>query len=314
MFKIRAPLPNDFKVLEEIFNQNNQAYLLKINKLIYFLQNFIPPNFRGFPSIHILIEKNFIAGFIILMCASKANNSWEIKNLFVRDEFRNKGIGEELLRYVLSVYGSHGIEHFLAEVDSENFPALSLFHQCGFRRCAKIVFYEKEINNSDFQLSSDELYVRIQTNKDLSEIEKLELSGIPPDLRPALAKSKDFFKDKKDAIVLLDKSRNLLIGWSQIKQVSEDCYLLEPLLLPGWTHLYESFIKIIISDFIPNKSNKIKLLIKCTDYHTEFQEYLCKSGFIQREIKELLVRTIWQRIKEKKKKEAKVGVPYTAPT
>ncbi len=318
MFKIRTLQLQNFDLLKE---EIKDPFFLKmlnassVQKLLYVTQSFIPHNLRILPSIHVAFEAKSFLGCIALSSISKSNNCWQIQEVYVPDEMRNKGIGEELLRYVLSVYGGYGIEHFLAEVDSSNFPALSLFHQCGFRRYAKVYFYEKEIDelHEASILDSDHIF-RQQTNNDLPEIEKLELSIIPPDLRPALGRSKDYFKDKKNAIVLVDKARNLLIGWAQIQEISQEDYSLELLINPGWNHLYENFLNTIIYDHLTTKGKKIKLIIKVVDYVTELTHIVTKLGFLPTSVKELLVRTIWQKVKERKKKTAKVGAPSIAPT
>lgn len=316
MFKIRSPQINDLQKLEEFFRSKPSLNIVNsttLNKFSCLAQWIIPHNLRFLPSIHIAVEENNILGFIALRCASRPNNCWQIEEIFVLDEVRNKGIGEELLRYVLSIYGGYGVEHFLAEVDSENYPALSLFHQCAFRRYAKVCFYEKEFETlSETPLLDKDFTIRIQTNNDLNDIEKLDLSSIPPDLRPALGRSKEYFKQKKNTFVLVNKSRNLVIGWAQLEKLSDEHYFIEVLASPGWTHLYELFLNTTISHFV-NETKKFKLTIKVLDYLTELKDILTKSGFLPTNIKELLVRTILQKVKERKEKTAKVTVPSAAP-
>lgn len=323
MFKIRSLKPRDFEILKKLFKEKENEKLLQIlhsstaiNECLFFLQPIIPYNFRGLPSIHLIIEKNNILGYAIVRCLSKPNNAWQIDEVFVLDEIRNEGLGEELIRYILSLYGGYGIEHFLAEIDSNNHPALTVFHQCGFRRFAKVYFYKKEIDTSEIRTCSldTEFIIRTVMQSDFPELEKLEVSSIPPDLRQVLGKSKEYFKDKKDSIVIIDKKRNHIIGWSQIQKTKEDSYFIELLASPGWTHLYEEFLNTIISDLTSTQNNKAIIIVKAPDYITEFCDVLKNSGFLPAEVKELLVKTIWQKVKERKRKEAKVGVPSIQPT
>jgi len=320
MFKIRTLQINDLVSHEDIFKESQLLNIFStksLHKLAFLLQPIIPHNLRLVPSIHLAIHKNALLGYVILECNSTLNNSWQINEVFVKDEERNKGIGEELVRYVLSVYGGCGVEHFLTEVDSQNFPALSLFHHCGFRRYAKVCFYEKEINVETLHATPQldgEFIIRPQTNNDLQEIQKLDLSTIPPDLKPALGRSKDYFKDKKNSVVLIDKSRNLIVGWAYFYKETKDHYFLELLASPGWTHLYENFLNTIICDHLTCESNKFTLSVKVVDYIAELTDILTKSGFLVQEVRELLVRTIWQKVKEKAKKPARAAVPWAAPT
>ncbi|OGI18331.1 MAG: hypothetical protein A3B68_04665 [Candidatus Melainabacteria bacterium RIFCSPHIGHO2_02_FULL_34_12] len=320
MFKIRTLHISDFLKLKEYLKEDSNLSSISsstTNKIACILQSCIPINLRFVPSIHIAVEGKNILGFVSLKCLSKSNNCWQIEEVFVLDQERNKGVGEELLRYVLSVYGSEGIEHFLAEVDSQNIPAISLFHECGFRRYAKVAFYEKELTLDKLESKSfldKDFILRAQIKNDMNDLEKLELSTIPSDLRPALGRSKDFFKNIKDSVVMIDKSRNLIVGWSHINKLSTDNYLIELKLSPGWTHLYEGFLNTIIYDYITCEVNKIKLTVKAVDYNTELTQTLAQSGFVQTETKELLVRTIWLKVKERKKKTSPFALPRTAPT
>ncbi len=163
-------------------------------------------------------------------------------------------------------------------------------------------------------LPDKDYILRLQNKNDLTELEKIDLATIPPDLRPALGRSKDYFKGKETSLVLIEKSRNLIIGWAQVQKLGENNYFVEMLINPGWNHLYKSFLDTIICDYITVNSNKLKLSIKVIDYITDLAEILTKSGFLPKEVKELLVRTIWQKVKERKKKSAQLGAPSIAPT
>lgn len=316
MFKIRTIKFKDFKELKILCDNFPEINRLEKNKLLSVLQPAIPYNFRMIPSIHLAIEDSTVLGFVILECSSKPNNCWQIQQVFVKDELRKEGIGEELVKYALSVYGGYGVEHFLAEVDSKNFSALTLFHTCGFRRYAKVHYFTKEFDvdsiNQEALLEKD-FIVRSQIANDLQEIEKLDLSSIPPDLRPALGRSKSYFKGKKNCYILIDKSRNLIIGWFQILKLDSDNYTIELLMSPGWTHLYEQLLNTIISDCIEAENHKIKLTVKVIDYLTELTDILSKLGFLSSEVNELLVRTLWQKVKEKTKQTGKIVIPSTAP-
>lgn len=319
MFKIRTLQPNDLAKIKILCNNSEITNSLENKSFFYFLQPIIPHSLRNFPSVHIAVEEKNILGFVILKCASKPNNSWQIDHVFVPDELRNEGIGEELIKYVLSVYGSYGIEHFLAEVDPKNSAATLLFHACGFRKYAKVYYYKKDIDTTskigeNITLFDKDFVIRPQVISDLSELEKLELSSIPPDLRHALGRSKGYFKEKRDSHLLIHKPRNITIGWFNIEKFSSDHFSVELLISPGWTHLYEQLLNTIIYDCIANTAKKIILTVKVVDYLTDLTNALNKLGFLSTDVRELLVRTVWQRTKEKKKKIAQIGFPSTAPT
>lgn len=52
-----------------------------------------------------------------------------IEDIFVKEEFRGKGFGEELFRFVLSNYTDC---IFRLEAESENQKAIKLYEKCGF--------------------------------------------------------------------------------------------------------------------------------------------------------------------------------------
>ena len=319
MIKIRTLNINDISRLRELCDDNEALNKIEKSKIECLFQPVIPHNFRTFPSLHLAIEEKNILGFVILKCASKPNNTWQIEHVFVRDELRNEGVGEELIRYVISLYGGYGVEHFLAEVNPLNSAATSLFHTCGFRKCAKVSFYSKEINTASETeeniLSFDKDFViRPQALSDVSHLEKLELSSIPPDLRFALGRSKEFFKGKKNSYVLIHKPRNMIIGWFNIDQLADDHFASELLISPGWTHLYEQLLNTVMYDYLANTGVNVKLTIKVTDYLTELNEILRKLNFLPADVRELLIRIIWQKVKEKKKKLTRGVIPSAAPT
>lgn len=316
MLKIRTLQISDFDRFQELINQFPDLKKLTNHKAFALLQFYIPHNLRILPSIHIATDQKNILGFIILESLSKANNAWEIKQIFIQDEQRNQDLGEELLKYVLSVYGSYGIEFFLGEVNSQNYNAISLFHKCGFRRYAKVCMYSKEITevlNNDASALTDDFTLRAQDKNDLNDIVKLDLSCIPPDLRPAIGRSKHYFQAKKNAFVIIDNSRNLIVGWFNIEESEKNIFSLELLISPGWTYLYGDTINTVISSCRENNNHSFLLSIRAIDYNTELTELLSKSGFLASEVKELLVRTIWQKTKVKQKELAKIIFPSTQP-
>ena len=65
--------------------------------------------------------------------------------LGVDPDFRNRGLGRELLRAGLSHLKSRGREIIDITVDSENEAAVKLYDSEGFRLCEETLWYEKII-------------------------------------------------------------------------------------------------------------------------------------------------------------------------
>ena len=93
--------------------------------------------------------------------------------------------------------------------------------------------------------------------------------------------------------------------------ISENKYLIELILSPGWTYLYEQFLNTLILDYLPEQTI---ITVKAPDYINELTAFLKQTGYLTVETKEMLVKTVWQKVKERKTKLAKIGKPSIAPT
>ena len=83
-------------------------------------------------------ENNTIKGFII---CNHLYEKMEILLLFVKDEFRNQGIGKKLVEYLYKLS-----EIITLEVSVENYPALHLYEKLGFKEVGRRPKYYKEID------------------------------------------------------------------------------------------------------------------------------------------------------------------------
>lgn len=83
-------------------------------------------------------ENNVIKGFII---CNHLYEKMEILLLFVKDEFRNQGIGKKLVEYLYNLS-----EIITLEVSVENYPALHLYEKLGFKEVGRRPKYYKGID------------------------------------------------------------------------------------------------------------------------------------------------------------------------
>ena len=84
-------------------------------------------------------EENIIKGFII--CNHLFENL-EILLLFVKEEYRNLGIGKKLVEFLYNI----GEDKISLEVSVENMPALHLYKKLGFREIGTRKKYYKGID------------------------------------------------------------------------------------------------------------------------------------------------------------------------
>jgi ribosomal protein S18 acetylase RimI-like enzyme len=110
------------------------------------LQEFVVIDYNREVSIVATInqdEREIIVGlgqYIILPDAHVAEIAF-----VVRDEYQNKGIGNELLSYLTYLAKKRGLLGFTAEVLVENRPMLHLFEKMGF-------FIDKRIDGETYEL------------------------------------------------------------------------------------------------------------------------------------------------------------------
>ena len=83
-------------------------------------------------------EDNLIKGFII---CNHLYEKMEILLLFVKDEYRNLGIGKKLVEYLYNLS-----KIITLEVSVENYPALHLYEKLGFKEVGRRPKYYKGID------------------------------------------------------------------------------------------------------------------------------------------------------------------------
>lgn len=68
----------------------------------------------------------------------------DISNVVIKEEYRNKGYGEQMLRYLMEQSRELGVENYTLEVRASNTAAISLYKKLGFLECGvRKNFYEK---------------------------------------------------------------------------------------------------------------------------------------------------------------------------
>ncbi len=92
------------------------------------------PYLRGL----ILTKENLVMGYLLLSFTYSNEVGGEvvwIEELYLKDEFRNKGYGTKALQWVISEYENR-VKRFRLEVTKENEGAKKLYQQLGFSALA----------------------------------------------------------------------------------------------------------------------------------------------------------------------------------
>jgi len=81
----------------------------------------------------VLVEKNKIIGFTGLIY-HKWNNTIQISDIFVKPEYRRRGLGFKLLNFLIEKVRKTEYRCLIAESPSLN-PSVKLYKKAGFRKC-----------------------------------------------------------------------------------------------------------------------------------------------------------------------------------
>ena len=103
--------------------------------------------------IYVAKENNNIVGYIIIEIMEKNNRKMryrkilEISNLGVEENYRNKGIGTELLNFIKNKALEDNCTDLYLTVNEENKNAIKLYEKFGFK--IKNIAYSKQINKNN---------------------------------------------------------------------------------------------------------------------------------------------------------------------
>jgi len=79
--------------------------------------------------ITLVIEEDYVQGFVV---ARDLGPEWEIENIAVAEAVRRRGLGERLVRELLSLASGRGAQGVFLEVRESNGPARALYSKMGF--------------------------------------------------------------------------------------------------------------------------------------------------------------------------------------
>lgn len=103
--------------------------------------------------IYVAKENNNIVGYVIIEIMEKNNRKMryrkilEISNLGVEENYRNKGIGTELLNFIKNKALENNCTDLYLTVNEENKNAIKLYEKFGFK--IKNIAYSMQINKNN---------------------------------------------------------------------------------------------------------------------------------------------------------------------
>lgn len=117
---------DDLKLIDELAKCFSAIFLSKEKIMEEFKNNI-------FTKYFIYIEKSNIIGFVNYY---DLYDRFEIANISVVPEFRNKKIGSKLMEYVIELGKRQGIENITLEVKKDNEYAIKLYSKYNFKTVA----------------------------------------------------------------------------------------------------------------------------------------------------------------------------------
>jgi len=121
---IRCFVPNDF---EDILSIELEAFSER-NPFLYI--NFYELNRNGFLVVE---EGGVVVGYVVGYQLTEKEG--RIFSLAVKDGYRNRGLGTQLLHAILAVFYDNSFHYASLEVRTSNTRAQKLYHRMGFVPC-----------------------------------------------------------------------------------------------------------------------------------------------------------------------------------
>jgi putative acetyltransferase len=107
-------------------------------------QHHLPPDALRRPEVRFLVARDaegkaFATGAVVL------HDGWaEIKQMWVEEAARGRGIARQILNALVAEAGGAGIERLRLETGVANHAALALYEKTGFQRCAPFADYRPD--------------------------------------------------------------------------------------------------------------------------------------------------------------------------
>jgi L-amino acid N-acyltransferase YncA len=282
-----------------------------------FWQHWLPCRMHVAPSVYIAKEDGVVLGIISLRPLGKSRACWRIEHLVVHPLHRGRGIAQELLKYVFALFGSQGVNHFIAEVSDQNSAALNLLGSCGFRRCAKITHFQVPLDYQEQPDLEQTNAFRLALPEDQQRLYQLHQDSLPPDHRliyewvpkdflvqelPAEGfekATKKLIKRRSWFWVSQESDRKVLTAAVRITAHQEGDYHLEFAVHPGWTHMAREIVTFVLN-VMRRAGMKGMIVAKAFDYQPSIVDALSECGLERIGHFSLLAREHWVRAKKPK--------------
>lgn len=238
-------------------------------------------------------------GAISLYSEGRKNIKWEIRNLYLGDY--GEEIAKKLVSYVVNKYGGEGAERFVAYIPEKyNLLVNLLKKECLFRSCANVEVWQSELKKLSFEKPPFPL--QDLKNNDIVPLLELYNYCLFPQFRQSLSTDKNYWltRTSKASIKQVLYISNIMEGYVNLHQPSENLFYADILMSEFYQHLYPDLIKYCIySAKKINPAAKIVFVVK--KFHQSSKIYattLQELGFRLDEAYVTLLKDYWEIIKK----------------
>lgn len=138
------------------FEPTDLPQILKIAKISFPKNRFYPKTFQKYYQAYsegfiVSEELGEVIGYIV---SQLKNGAGEIVSLAVKPNFRQKGIGTELIKFLNDHFKTIGFREIFSQIPADNNTALSLFQNLDFRIIKTIKNYRKKKDNAFLMIKS----------------------------------------------------------------------------------------------------------------------------------------------------------------
>lgn len=287
-----------------------------ISSGLKFWQHWLPCNLHVGPSVYLAKDDGVVLGLISVDSLGKSNGCWRINQLVVHKSHRGRGIGQELLKYVLALFGGQGINHFISEIANENTAGLQLLHSCGFRKCSNSTYYQVPLDYQPPQQEDLLTKFRIAQPSDKEMLFDLHQSILPQDVRrifelvpddyyvPELnadtfeKMTRRLMRRKRWFWVADESERGVIPCAAKISAHSQGDFHIDIYVNQGWEHMCDDVVKFVLTT-MKKSGMRGTIVFKVYDFQKNLIDCLEGLEFERIGGFTLMVREHWLRAKKK---------------
>ena len=258
---------------------------------------------------YVAVDADKVLGLIGLTQDGFGNRRWWLSPVVIDPSESTYDIGNQLVHYVVNLYGGDGVQSFVAPALAEDSITQGVLKAAGFRSCTRLwQFHLESITKAKDYLDSapkpqcrlvearsHHMYAVSQVYNDaLSPVVRVSLGRCPKDFElPWLARFNRWVSGQfSKGWVWIDPARDTIFGYVAITSTNFIDYTLLVVTSPGRTDGYDDLVRFGLNQ-IRNSSQSARVHAVAMDNQEEWQTALTHACFEPVPPQHLLVKDYW---------------------